>query len=101
MRFIRNITVYNEKGNDINRIYSIAGGLAEAIEFVAFDDCRMLGVPLKNPEFKLKKELLLAGVIRGSEVIIPNGSTTIESGDRVIVIAKTGHRMNILNDIFA
>lgn len=101
MRFIRNITVYNEKGNDINRIYSIAGGLAEAIEFVAFDDCRLLGVPLKNPEFKLKKGLLLAGVIRGSEVIIPNGSTTIESGDRVIVIAKAGHRMNILNDIFA
>lgn len=101
MRFIRNVTVYNEKGNDIHRIYSIAGGLAEAIEFIAYDDCKLRGVELKSPQFKLKKGLLLGAIIRGSEVIIPNGSTAIESGDYVIVIAKAGHRLNILNDIFA
>lgn len=101
MRFVRNVTVYNEKGNDIRRIYSIAGGLAEAIEFVAYDDCKFKGVPLKSPEFKLKKGIILAAVTRGNKVIIPNGDTAIQPGDDVIVIAKSGHRLNILNDIFA
>lgn len=101
MRFIRNVTVFNEKGNDIRRIYSISSGLAQAIEFIAYDDCKMLGIPLKSPDFKLKKDLLLAAVIRGNDLIIPNGDTAIQSGDNVIVIAKSGHRLNILNDIFS
>ncbi|MGN0648865.1 MAG: TrkA C-terminal domain-containing protein, partial [Oscillospiraceae bacterium] len=101
MRFVRNVTVYNEKGNDIRRIYSIAGGLAQAIEFVAYDDCKLKGVPLKAPEFRLKKGILIAAVTRGDKVFIPNGDTVIQPGDDVIVIAKSGNRLNILNDIFA
>ena len=100
MRFVRNVTVFNEKGNDIQRIFSVAGGMAEAIEFVAYDDCKMLGIPLKSSDFKLKKGLLLAAVIRNGKAIIPDGNTAIESGDSVVVITKSGHHLNILNDIF-
>lgn len=100
MRFVRNVTVFNEKGNDIQRIFSVAGGMAEAIEFVAYDDCKMLGIPLKSADFKLRKGLLLAAVIRNGKAIIPDGNTAIESGDSVVVITKSGHHLNILNDIF-
>lgn len=100
MRFIRNVTVFNEKGNDIRRIHSIAGGLAEAIEFIAYDDCRKIGVSFRSLDFGLKKGLLIAAIIRNGKVIIPNGDSSIQSGDNVIVIAKTGHGLNILNDIF-
>lgn len=100
MSFIRNITVFNEKGNDINRITSIAGGRAEAIEFIAYDNCKKLGIALKSPEFGLKKDLLLAAIIRNNKVIVPSGNSKIAVGDKVIVMAKTGHGLNTLNDIF-
>lgn len=101
MRYIRNVTVFNEKGNDIHRIYSIAGGEAEAIEFIAYDKFRKTGIPLMSEEFKLKKDILLAAVIRNDKVIIAKGSTTIEKDDKVIVIAKKNHGLNDINDILA
>lgn len=100
MSFIRNITVFNEKGNDINRITTIAGGRAEAIEFIAYDNCKRLGIELKSPDFKLKRDLLIAAIIRDGKVIIPSGTSKILVNDKVIVMAKAGHGLNVINDIF-
>lgn len=100
MGFVRNVTVYNAKGNDIQCLYQLAGGMAEAIEFIAYDNCRKLGVAFKQPDFKLKKDILVAMIIRQGQVIIPDGNSCIQSGDRVVVISKRGHGLNTLNDIF-
>ncbi len=100
MSFVRNVTVYNAKGNDIQSLYQLAGGQAEAIEFIAYDSCSKLGVLFKQPELKLKKDILIAMIIRDGQVIIPDGNSCIRSGDRVVIISKKGHGLNTLNDIF-
>ena len=46
----------------------------------------------------LKKNTLIAGIIRGKKIIIPSGSDTIEAGDRVVVLAA-GQRLHDLSDI--
>lgn len=100
MGFVKNVTVHNAKGNDIQCLYQLAGGRAEAIEFIAYDSCKKLGIAFKQPEFKVKKDILVALIIRQGEVIIPDGNSCIHSGDRVVVISKSGHGLNVLNDIF-
>lgn len=100
--FVRDISVYNEMGNDIQALHLLDGGKAEALEFIAYDGCRNLNIPFKAPEFKIKKQVLVALLIRGDRTIVPSGHDCIKAGDRVVVITK-GNRskaLNRLNDIF-
>lgn len=98
--FIRNIAFYNEKGDDIGQISLIAGGGAEAIEFMAYDSCKALEKPFASPDFRLNKDVIIALIIRNGETIIPDGASCIKSGDKVIAVTKTGGRYNTLNEIF-
>ena len=98
--FIRNIAFFNEKGDDIGQINLIADGGAEAIEFMAYDNCKALEIPFASPDFRLNKDVIIALIIRSGETIIPDGSSCIKSGDRVIVVTKTGGKYNTLNEIF-
>ena len=81
----------------MNALYRIAGGKAEAMEFQVSPATRNLKVPLK--ELKLRRGVLIAVIVRGSKVIIPEGSTCLEQGDYVIVIAKDSGILD-LNDIY-
>lgn len=98
--FIRNIAFNNEKGDDIGQLRLIADCGAEAIEFMAYDNCRMLDIPFASKDFRLRKGVIIAIIVRGGETIIPDGTCAIKNGDRVIVVTKTGGRYNTLNDIF-
>lgn len=100
--FVRNVAVYNDKGNDINGLYQLAGGKAEAVEFVAYDNSKGLGIPFKSEQFKLKKQILVAMLVRDGKTIIPDGDDCIKSGDRVVVITqrRQNFALNTLNDIF-
>ncbi|MCQ2539619.1 MAG: Trk system potassium transporter TrkA [Acetatifactor sp.] len=102
LRFVRDMTVYNENGQDIASVHQVAGGLAQAIEFSVFENCKKIGIPLKSPSFGLKKHLLIAMIVRGEKCLIPDGNDTIQVGDRVVVIAssKTKTALNTINDIF-
>ena len=59
---------------------------------------RILGTPLKD--LKLKNGVLIAGIVRGDQVIIPEGSSCLQVDDIVIVIAKDSGILD-LNDIYA
>ena len=100
-RFIKNITVYNDEGNDINRYYQIADGRAEAIEFIAYDNFAKKGIQLKSKDFILKKGIVIAAIIRDGEMFIPDGSSDIRPGDHVIVIAAKDNNLNTINDIIS
>ena len=95
LRFIRGLQ--NSKGTVMNALYRIAGGKAEAMEFIVSSATRNLGVPLK--ELRLRKGILIAVIVRGNHVIIPEGSTCLEQGDDVIVIARDSGILD-LNDIY-
>ncbi len=65
-------------------------GQAELVEVIASDDMMMASGPLKT--LALSQGILIAAIYRGGEVIIPDGDTRVEEGDRVMIL-------NLLSDI--
>lgn len=100
MRFIRNYEM-GDAQNEIHRFYSICDGLAEIMEFSATADCKNLGVEFKEPSFKLKKDTLIAAILRDTKVIIPNGFSSLQKGDKVIIVSSKKNHLLSLNDVFA
>lgn len=100
LSFIRNIAYYNDKGDDIKQIRLMFNASAETIEFIAYENCKVLNIPFSSPEFKIKKNVLIAIIIRDGQTIIPDGKSSIKCNDKVIVITKIGGKYNTLNDIF-
>ena len=88
----------NSQGSVMNAFYRIADGSAEAMEFTVRSTTRNLKVPLKD--LHLKSGILLAVIMRGREIIIPEGSSYLQEGDSVILISH-GRRILDLNDIYA
>ena len=78
----------SSKGSSIENLYQLMDGKAEALEFVVRSAASFTDVPLKN--LHLKKNILIAGILRDRKAIIPTGDDVILPGDRVVVIA--GHR---------
>ena len=81
IRFVR--AQQSEDAEGINALYRIHDK-AEAIEFTVQEDFPGLNIPLKS--LKLKKNVLLCGVVRGEEFILPSGDTTLAVHDRVLVV---------------
>lgn len=77
-------------------LYSLMEGDVEASEFVVLPDCGVIGTPLKD--LKLKSNLLIAGIIRGKESIVPTGDDVIAVGNKVIVVATQLH-LHDLSDV--
>ena len=79
----------SSEGSQVETLYNLMGGKAEAIEFIVGEDFSHQNTPLKD--LKLKKNTLVAGIIRGRKVIIPAGFDHIEAGDRVVILAASKH----------
>ncbi len=75
---------YVRKGN-VEAITSLNGVDAEVIEYVIHRNNRLTKKPLKDLRFP--DTALVGGIIRGEETIIPNGSSLLQLGDKVIVFA--------------
>ena len=73
-------------GSKVESLYSLLDGEAEALEFIVMPDFEYAQIPLKKME--LKKDVLIAGIIRGNNAFIPGGDDTINVNDKVIVISK-------------
>ena len=79
-------------------IHTIADGQAEALEFPVDKNTPYCGVPLK--ELKLKKNLLIVCINRGSKTEIPGGDSTFLPGDSVVVVTDKANLILHLGDIF-
>lgn len=75
----------NTIGSNVQTVYSIIKGKAEAAEFLIKETSPVLGKPLM--ELKFKPNVLVAVILRGNRVIIPRGSDVIEKNDSVIVVS--------------
>ncbi len=75
----------NSMGSKIETHYKLMDSNVEALEFNVSPEFKGLGIPLKNMSFK--SDILIAGIIRDRQSIIPGGEDVILSGDKVIVIA--------------
>lgn len=73
-------------GSKVESLYSLLDGEAEALEFTVMPDFEYAQIPLRKME--LKKDVLIAGIIRGKQAFIPGGDDTINVNDKVIVVSK-------------
>lgn len=87
----------NSMGSEMETLYTLMDDKAEALEFIVREGFEELEIPLK--ELSIKRNVLIAGIIRGRKSIIPSGDDVIHSGDHVILLA-TGKRINTLTEIF-
>ncbi len=78
----------NTRGSNVLTLYRLVDNRVEALEFLAKRQEKIYNKPLR--EIKLKKDCLIACIIRDEKVIIPDGNTSINLGDNVIVV--TTHR---------
>ena len=96
IRYIR--AIGNTSGSSVQTLYKIVDGRAEAIEFIASENFGALGVPIKD--MKLKKNLLIACIIRQGRILYPHGGDTIAAGDSVVVVTKSSDEaLEDLSDI--
>lgn len=96
MSFAR--ALQNSLGSNIETLYQLADGKAEALEFNVKSDSKVINIPLKA--LQLKQSVLIAGILRGQKTIIPAGDDMILEGDNVIIIAAE-HRLQDLDGILA
>ena len=89
-------SVKNKRGSNVLTLHKLVNNKVEALEFLAKANKRLINIPLKD--LKLKKNILIAAIIRGNEVIIPSGNDFVSLDDKVIVVT-TNHFLNDLNEI--
>lgn len=87
----------NSRGSNVLTLYQLVNNQVEALEFAAKKQERIYDKPLKD--LRIKKNCLLACIIRGNEVIVPNGDSRIKLGDNVVVVT-THKNFDDLTDVF-
>jgi trk system potassium uptake protein TrkA len=68
----------------LEALYRIADGHAEVLQFEVLKGSAIVATPLKK--LRLKKNILIAYIIRGDELIYPGGDDMIFPGDHVIAV---------------
>jgi trk system potassium uptake protein TrkA len=81
---IRAFLQYLRRGRIIS-VVPLKGEHAEAIEAEALETSDIIDVPLSK--VKLPSGSLIGAIVRGDEVIIPDGSHEVKAGDRLIIFA--------------
>lgn len=87
----------NKRGSNVLTLSRLVNGQVEALEFAAKTQEKIYNKPLKT--LRVKENCLIACIIRGSQVMIPDGNSTIQKGDNVIVVT-THKNFDDLMDIF-
>ena len=96
VRYVR--AMQNQTGAAIS-VHAIADGQAEAVEFLVDSVALHCGEPLRT--LALKPNMLIASITRGGAVTIPNGESSFQVGDNVVVVCNGRGMLQQFNDIFA
>ncbi|MBO4809380.1 MAG: Trk system potassium transporter TrkA [Lachnospiraceae bacterium] len=80
--------------------YRVADGMADVTEFSVGSEFHALDVPLADKAFNLQKNVLVSGIIRDGKLIIPNGSSCLKAGDRLLLTAPVDKKIKALADAF-
>lgn len=83
---ISSILQYVRRGR-IRSVHSVSEGFGEIIEAEALETSAVVGVPIRNA--RLPAGVLIGAIVRGQQVVLPRGNTTIRAGDRVILFAAS------------
>ena len=81
MHFIRGRV--NAQYSDLQAMHHLANGQIETLQFQIKEANKMTAKPLS--QLKLKKEVLIAAIIRKGKTIFPTGEDILEVGDKLLV----------------
>lgn len=81
------------QGGNIRSLTMIAGGKAELTELVIQHGSHVLDDSLGN--LNLPQGMIVGTVFRNGKVIIPDGSTRLEEGDKVLIFAAQADRLKL------
>lgn len=95
VRYVR--AMENQTGAALT-VHTIADGQMEAMEFRVDEHTLHCGEALKS--LKLKKGVLVVGITRGARTEIPNGDSSFNRGDIIIVVTNREKGIYQLNEIF-
>jgi len=98
-KFARSAQMEDEK-NEILKFYSICASMAEIMEFDVGTNCSHLGIEFKEQAFKLKKDTLVAAIIKDGALTVPNGFSKLVAGDKVVIVSASKNKIKNLNEIF-
>lgn len=82
--------------SNVETLYKLEDGKAEALEFYIKEDSEVTGIPLAK--LRIKKNILVCCISRGNQVIIPGGQDELRSGDSVVLVL-TDARLHDIKDI--
>ena len=63
------------------------------MEIIAHSQMTLINTKLS--ELKLPERMLICAIHRGTKVIIPDGNTMIQSGDRVLIVCHLSELSNL------
>ena len=93
-RYVRAMS--NSVGSSMETLYRLADGKVEALEFKVAEGSACVGIPLKT--LRLKPNIIISALVRGSSTIIPDGETVIQPGDHAVIVTRAG-RLKELDSI--
>lgn len=85
-KFVRSMDA--SMNSNMENLYKLEGGRAEALEFYIKEASDVTGIPLGK--LKIKKNILICCITRGKQFIIPGGQDEIRVGDLVVVVTESG-----------
>lgn len=92
IRYVRGMQSF--RGSEFKTLYRLVNNQVEAAEFfISKPNKKITSIPLRD--LKMKKNILLACIIRENKVIIPSGKDTIEPLDSVIIVSTH----DVINDV--
>mgnify|MGYP002509599082 CR=1 FL=1 len=80
IRFVRS---HQTKSTNINTLYKLTN-LAEALEFTVDSEFAYTNIALKD--LSIKNNVLIGGIVRQGEFLLPDGKTTFKKDDKVIIL---------------
>lgn len=79
-------SLYEARSTNVITLYRILNNQVEASEFHISKETNYTSIPLQD--LNIKKNILVACIIRNNKVIIPSGNDTLEKHDSVIIVSK-------------
>lgn len=80
---------------EMRTLYRIVNNRAEAVEFIINSESVLTQKPLS--QIPMKKNVLIAAVLRNNKMFIPDGNCTLAVGDTIMIV--TAERISTLSDI--
>lgn len=82
LKYVRSAN--DSRNSNVETLYKLANGKAEALEFTIKEDSAVANIPLQDLNFR--KNTLVCCIYRNGKIILPTGQDVIKAGDSVLVV---------------